>query len=170
MKKLMMSIICGVIISSAFAQNNDGNPSTFWHDPIKITNDSESLKTVKLFFSAYQNGNSGKFSTLLDENIIWTAPGDNRISGIKKNRSEVLEMLRNMAVTSAGSVKLSHIRFFATGDNTIGCSLRWQAVQPIGRILDVLNIGVFTVENGKIKTAKLFSDNISAEDIFWGQD
>jgi hypothetical protein len=50
MKKLMMSIICGVIISSAFAQNNNGNPCTFWHGPIEITKDSESLETVKRIF------------------------------------------------------------------------------------------------------------------------
>ncbi|HEY2582170.1 MAG TPA: nuclear transport factor 2 family protein [Mucilaginibacter sp.] len=170
MKKIIVFLIGVSLGYSASAQNNAGNPAAFWHDPVRNRKDPESLKTVKDFLSAYQTGKKEVFASYLTDGIVWDEPGENRISGKKTSKHEVLQMLDAMTESSAGSVKVSDIRYFDDGGNTVVCLLHWTAVQPVGRILDVLNAGVFTVENGKITAVKLYSDNIEAENIFWGQD
>ena len=40
---------------------------------------------------------------------------------------------------------------------------------PAGAVLDVNNIDVYTVENGKIVEATVYSEDIAQEDNFWGK-
>ena len=58
---------------------------------------------------------------------------------------------------------------FASNGNTIICVLHWTATQPTGNILDVRNVDVYTVDNGRIILAKIYSEDIDQENAFWGK-
>jgi len=132
-------------------------------------NSQEPLEVVRQFLTAYRNGDHAKFASLLHPDVIWIQPGDNRLAGVKKSKTELLQMGAKMAELSAGTIKLNDVKYFAANGNTVVCILHWKGAQPPGGVLDVQNIDVYTVENGKIIMAKIFSQDIEQENRFWGK-
>ncbi|MBA4057663.1 MAG: nuclear transport factor 2 family protein, partial [Marivirga sp.] len=121
------------------------------------------------FLTAYVAGDHQKFSDLLHPDVIWLQPGNNRVSGIKKTKTELLQMGAKMYELSARTLKLVGVSYYSSNGNTVACILHWHAAQPTGIVLDINNIDVYTVENGKIIMARIFSENIEKEDEFWGK-
>jgi len=124
---------------------------------------------IKEFFDAYSAHNREKVSSMMHPDIMWTQPGNNRLSGVKKSREEVKAMGRAMAEISAKTIELADFKVLNATGNSVACLLRWKAVQPTGNKLDVENIDVYTIEDGKIVAVKIYSADIDQEDKFWGK-
>jgi len=129
----------------------------------------EPIEVVKEFLTAYMIGDHQTFTELIHPDVIWIQPGDNRISGIKRSKSELLQMGAKMSEISARTLRLTDVKYFAAHGNTVVCILHWNAAQPSGVVLDIDNVDMYTVENGKIIMAKIFSEEIAEENAFWGK-
>ena len=55
-----------------------------------------------------------------------------------------------MFQVSENSLRLTQIKSVAENGNRVACLLTWYGNKPSGTILDVDNIDVYTVEEGKI--------------------
>ncbi len=154
---LFISVTTAISVSG---QNISTNPQEKSTEPVQV---------VKDFLTAYMEKKHERFTSLLHPDVIWIQPGDNRISGVKKSKTELLQMGRKMSELSAGTLKLTDVKYYSYNGNTVVCILHWKAAQPTGSTLDIDNIDVYTVENGKIIMAKIFSEDILAEDKFWGK-
>jgi ketosteroid isomerase-like protein len=99
--------------------------------------------------------------------IEWNQPGNNRFSGTKKSSTEVFQMVGGMLEVSASTLALTDVKVTALNGNTVACVVHWKAVKPTGVVLDVDNIDVYTVENGQIVKAKVYSADLPQEDDFW---
>lgn len=131
--------------------------------------ENQAINVVTTFLTAVQQGNTEKLGTLLHPEVQWEQPGNNRFSGIKKNITEVFQMVGGMFEVSANTLALTNIQVVAVNGNGVACLIHWNAAQPTGKILNVDNIDVYTVENGKITSAKIYSADLSQEDDFWGK-
>jgi ketosteroid isomerase-like protein len=156
--KTFLSLFAMVIASVTFAQPIAS--STTITDPAEV---------VKEFFDAYRNHNREKVAALLHPEVVWIQPGDNRLAGVKKSREEVLAMGKQMGELSAKTIQLAEIRITNTNGSSVACVLRWKAVQPTGKTLDVENVDIYTIENGKIVSVKIFSADLEQENSFWGK-
>lgn len=125
------------------------------------------IETVKAFLSAYQQRDHASFSFLLHPDVVWVQPGDNRISGVKTSKAELLLMGKKMWELSEGTIRLEHVEYFEGNGNTVVAVLRWTAVHPAGATLDVRNVDVYTVEDGKIILGRIYSEDVAAENRFW---
>src|SRR6478736_7634956 len=125
---------------------------------------------VKEFFDAYRAHNREKVSSMMHPDIMWTQPGNNRLSGVKKSREEVKAMGKLMAELSAKTIELADFKVLNATGNSVACLLHWKAVQPTGNTLDVENIDIYTIENGLIVNAKIYSADLIQEDKFWGKN
>jgi uncharacterized protein len=159
--KNLIFILIFIPMTSANAQVDNSKP----HESL-----SSPLQVVKEFLTAYMEHNGEKFTSLLHPDVIWVQPGDNRVSGVKKSKAELLQMGAKFAELSAHTLKLVDVKYFSPEGNTVVCILHWTAAQPTGNILDVRNIDVYTVENGRIILVKVFSEDILQEDRFWGKE
>jgi uncharacterized protein len=130
---------------------------------------SAPANVVNQFFDAYRNKQHEKVQLLLDPDVIWIQPGSNRIAGVKKSREEVLAMGKSMSELSAKTIQLAELKILEATGNSVACLLRWKATQPGGNTLDVENVDIYTVENNKIVSVKVYSANIAMEDNFWGK-
>lgn len=160
MKNVLIVII---MVAGGFVANAQGegvSPSQELPSPLLV---------VKTFLTAYIEHDHDKFVSYLHPDIVWIQPGNNRISGVKKSKVELLEMGKKMSELSMRTLKLEDIQFFAPNGNTVVCILHWTASQPTGNVLDVHNIDEYTVENGKIVLARIYSENIDKENSFWGK-
>jgi uncharacterized protein len=160
MKKLIILISALSLTISLLGQSNSEIPSSPVLEPVQV---------VKDFLNAYRAGNHEKVNSLFHPDVIWIQPGDNRVSGIKKSRIELNQMGGKMMDLSDRTLRLTDVKIFSATGNTVVCILHWTAVQPTGNVLDIDNIDQYTVENGKIIMAKIFSEDISKEDKFWGK-
>ena len=158
--KTPFSVVCLIFLS--FRSAPDKAPTLY--------NDSSALKITKEFLDAAQHLDHNKAEALLDPNVEWSQPGNNTVSGIKKNQDEFFKMIGDMIRLSDHTLKLTDIKVLAVNNNSVACLVHWNATQPPGGILNVNNIDVYTVENGKIKKVTVYSADIEQENKFWGED
>ena len=130
---------------------------------------NEAQEVVTTFLTAVQQGDNAKLAAILHPDIIWSQPGSNRISGTKHSNAEVFQMVGKMFGLSANTLRLTDIKKISVNSNKVACLLHWNAAQPSGGILDVDNIDVYTVENGQITKAEIFTADEDSENRFWGE-
>jgi uncharacterized protein len=78
-------------------------------------------------------------------------------------------MVGKMFELSAMTVRLTAIKSITENQHQVACLLNWKASSPTGKELDVDNIDVYTVENGQIVKADIFTTDVEAENRFWGK-
>ncbi|MCS3794831.1 nuclear transport factor 2 family protein [Niastella sp. OAS944] len=129
--------------------------------------ETQAKAIVTDFLNAVQTGNNAQLAALLSQNIQWDQPGNNLVSGKKNSAAEVFGMVGKMFELSENSLRLTDIKSVTVNGKEVACLLQWQALKPDGTKLNVENIDVYTVENGEIVSAKVFSADIEAENLFW---
>ena len=151
----------------SFAQTNAAlkNNKTFIQS-LK-TKEMESLEIVNDFLTAVQTGNHEKVNALAHENIHWEQPGNNPFSGTKTSLKQVYEMVGGMSGITDHSLKLTTVRTLAVNGNSVAALVNWKAKKANGEELDVDNIDVYTVNNGKITKAVIYSADIEKENKYW---
>jgi uncharacterized protein len=121
------------------------------------------------FLTAIQQGNISKLDELLHEDITWSQPGNSSVSGVKKSKAAVFQMVGTMFEKSSNTLTLAGIKSVTINNNQVACLLNWKATGKDGNLLDTDNIDLYTVVDGRITAAQIFAEDISAEDNFWGQ-
>jgi ketosteroid isomerase-like protein len=129
--------------------------------------ETQAKAIVTDFLNAVQTGNNAQLAALLSQNIQWEQPGNNLVSGKKNSAAEVFGMVGKMFELSENSLRLTDIKSVTVNGKEVACLLQWQALKHDGTKLNVENIDVYTVENGEIVSAKVFSADIEAENLFW---
>jgi uncharacterized protein len=160
MKSLMIvALLIFTITSVTLAQSVEKVPTPFT-DPVTIVTD---------FFNAYRQGDHAKLSSLLHPEVVWIQPGNNRIAGVKRSREEVMLLGKQLNELSDKTIQLHSIKILNATANSVACILHWKAAQETGGVLDVENVDIYTIENGKIVSVKVYSSNLIQEDRFWGK-
>ena len=131
--------------------------------------EQQTEQIVRNFLTAVQTGDHPTAIALVHPNVVWNQPGNNRFSGRKISRDEVVQMIGGMTAVSAKSLRLSQFDRMSVNGERAACVVHWQAVQEAGGRLDVDNIDVYTVKNGQIVEATIYSADIRQEDDFWGK-
>lgn len=122
---------------------------------------------VTEFLTAVQSGDNERVAALLNPAVKWDQPGQNAISGPKNSAAEVFGMVGKMFELSENTLSLKEFKPVSVNGNDVACVLRWQASKASGLVLDVENIDVYSVNNGQIVSAKIFTADQEAEDLFW---
>jgi uncharacterized protein len=78
-------------------------------------------------------------------------------------------MFKGFLEHTAYTLTLAEVEVMTVNGNQVACLLRWKANTPDGKALDVKNIDVYTIRNGKIINAVIYSADPGAEDAFWGK-
>lgn len=128
---------------------------------------NETKKVATSFLNAVQQGNNELLATLLSPEIKWNQPGWNKIAGMKNSSTEVFGMVGEMFRISENTLRLTEIKSVSVNKNKAACLLHWSAKTASGKILEVDNIDVYTVENGKIIAVEVYTSDQEQEDLFW---
>lgn len=131
--------------------------------------ENQAKQVVSDFLTAVQTGDQAKLAASLHPNVEWNQPGSHRFSGTKKSSTAVFQMVGGMVELTANTLAMTDIKVLTVNGNRVACLIHWKAVQPTGVVLDVDNIDVYTVENGKIIDATIYSADIAQEDYFWAK-
>lgn len=169
LKTFVRIIIIGFIVfagqlPSGFAQPAKAEASVK-ENPLARSK-SQSLEVVSSFLDAVISDHA-KIPYLLDSLIQWHQPGNNQLAGVRSNVKEVYKLFGGFKELSAGTLTLTYWKVLAVHGNQVACLMHWQASQPVGRVLDVDNIDVYTVEKGKITKVVVYTADPEQEDKFW---
>ena len=129
--------------------------------------ENQAMKIVSRFVTAVQQGDQETIADLLHPEIQWHQPGKNRFSGTKNSSNEVFQMVGGMFEISENTFALTDIKFLGLNGDTVASVLHFKASRP-NAVLDVDNIDVYKVKDGKIVSATIYSDDIDQENSFWG--
>lgn len=128
---------------------------------------NQATQVVSTFLKAVQTGDQATLAASLHGNIEWNQPGTNAFSGIKRSKEAVFQMVGGMFSLTENTMRLTDIKVLAENGNEIACLLHWTAARPTGEVLAVDNIDVYTVKDGQIIKAQVFSADIEQENRFW---
>jgi ketosteroid isomerase-like protein len=166
----MKSVITGCLLAlSSYGLGQQASNNTINNISNLRNMENEAKIVVTEFLTAVQQGNMEKVGALVSPDIEWVQPGSNRVSGVKRSNTEVFGMIGKMFELSDSTLKLTSIKSISVNGNKVACLLHWNAAQPAGGILDVNNIDVYTVENGLITKAEIFTSDLEQENKFWGE-
>ncbi len=159
-------VLTGVVSNQCAAQVNTAQPAV--QQTSAGLSDSSPAQLVKTFLTAVQQGDHVVPKVLLHPNVKWHQPGKNRFAGLKESSAAVFQMVRAMSEASVKTLRLAEIKSIAVHGNQVACLINWKAVMEGGGVLDVDNIDVYTIQDGKIVEARIFSADLAQEDYFWG--
>ncbi len=128
---------------------------------------NQATQVVSTFLKAVQTGDQATLAASLHDNVEWNQPGNNTFSGIKRSKTDVFQMVGGMFSLTENTMRLTDIKVLAENGNEIACLLHWTAARPTGEVLTVDNIDVYTVKDGQIVKARVFSADLDQENRFW---
>ncbi|RFM30537.1 nuclear transport factor 2 family protein [Deminuibacter soli] len=132
-----------------------------------MSNNNQSLQVVNAFLTAVQQGDFEKVGSLLHPEIVWQQPGNNPFSGTQTSAADVFKMVGGMFQHTANNMALTAIKTMATHGESVACLLHWSATHPSGKEMEVDNIDVYTVRNGQIVAAVIYTADEALENMFW---
>src|SRR5688500_12880097 len=121
---------------------------------------NKETKVVSEFLTAVQTGDMATVGALLHPDVKWQQPGAGEISGVKRSAQEVFQMVTRMFEISGNTLKLEEIKWVSANGSSVAALLRWTATKSSGKSLDVANIDVYTVGEGKITAVTVYSSDI----------
>lgn len=128
---------------------------------------SQTAAVADKFLSAVQQRDRETVISLLHPAIKWSQPGNNRISGFKNSADELMEMSTEMATCAEQSLTLAHFDILAENGNSVVCLLHWTAETPSGKKLDVENIDIYEIVDGKFTRGAVYTADLDQENAFF---
>ena len=123
----------------------------------RMSQQEQNIELIKKGYEAFAAGDVETLMSLLDDNVEWVQPGESAISGTYHGKGEFAELLRRMGEKSL-TAKLN--RLLADGDTVIGLT---EVTAGDERSQDA---DVFTLRDGKITRAQLYTDTAVMERVF----
>jgi ketosteroid isomerase-like protein len=121
------------------------------------------------YFDALAQGDFATVTGMFAEHIVWHQPGDHRFSGTRNGGASVGEMIGAMMEATAGSFKISVVGAPMVNGALVAPPVRFSA-QRDGASMAMDGVDLMRFEADQIVEVSLFSEDQSAEDVFWGTD
>jgi ketosteroid isomerase-like protein len=120
---------------------------------------------VRRGYEAFSNGDTATLSELFDEEAVWHEAGSGQISGDFKGRDQILEMLAKATELAGGTLRLDVHDVVANDNHVVG--LHHTTATREGRHLDISEVLVFHLRDGRVIEAWHAASNLYAFDHFW---
>lgn len=130
------------------------------------------VTVVESYFRHLRSGDIGSLLGLLDDNIVWHQPGQNRLSKTYYGKDQVSELFQNFMNISQGSFRIDDVSAIMGNGDWVVANLHFSAsrCQYFAISMSMKGSDLMKVVNGKIVEVRLFSEDQAAEDRFWGAE
>ena len=128
------------------------------HDPVAV---------AQRYFDAVSQGDMETVAAVLDPEVVWHQPGNNRFSGTHIGVASIAQLIGGMMEISEGTFTVTVTGTMMNNDDVVAVPVRFQGKRA-DATMDMAGIDLVTVTNGKITAIMLFSEDQSSEDQFWG--
>ena len=127
---------------------------------------NEAKTILEQAIESWNAGDRDRWATLYADDVVYTAPGDQRISGLANLKEQYFDAL----LTAAPDRRSRDIVLFAEGDHVVEQArytgthtgplrtVDGAEVPPTGRKFEFPFVGIFRVEGGKIRSIDIYYD------------
>ena len=120
---------------------------------------------LKRGYEAFAKGDMATLTELFSENIVWHVPGNNLISGEHRGRDAVFAFFGQIAQLSGGTYQVKLHDALANDEHAVALARVTGSRQ--GKQIEILDVAVYHISDGKVTEAWSFADDQRAEDEFW---
>ncbi len=120
---------------------------------------------MKKGYEAFGKGDMGILSELFDQDATWHFPGESPLSGDHKGRDAIFAFLGQVAVLSNGTFKSEPHDFLANDEHAV--VLTNSTASREGKELNMKEVNVYQIKDGKAIEAWSFPEDQRANDEFW---
>lgn len=120
---------------------------------------------VRRGYEAFSAGDMDALAEVMDENVIWHAPGNNPTSGDYKGRDETFAYYARIGEMSEGTLKVEVHDIVANDEHAVG--MHRDTATRGGKSLDTNEILVFHIRDGKVVEGWEAYIDQAAVDEFW---
>lgn len=132
-------------------------------------NEHPNALLVRKAYDAFSRGDLGAIGELVAEDAVWHAAGRNWIVGDYKGRNAILGLFATMGLYAEGTYKIEVHDVVANDEHAVGLH-RSIASRRDGKRMDVLDVLVFHVRDGKVVEAWASPNDQYEEDDFYGPE
>lgn len=126
------------------------------------------VETVETYFTHLAQGNVEQAMAVLDPDVAWHQPGDNRFSGVHRGPDAIGALIGGMMEATGGTFAVAPTGPLMANEDVVAAPVRFTGHRD-GRELDQPGVDLLTVRDGRIVEVRLFSSDGPAEDQFWGK-
>ena len=129
---------------------------------------SEAREVLERAIDYWNAGDRDAWATLYAEDVAYEAPGGQRISGLAALQEQYFDALvtaapdrssRDIVLLTDGDYVVEQARYVGTHTGPLR-SPNGAEVPPTGKRFDFPFVGIFRVEGGKIRSIRIFYDQI----------
>ena len=126
----------------------------------------EDLELAKRGYAAFRDGDMETVKDTLHDDITWVVGGNNRLSGTYEGIDEVFGLFAKVAEATQGTLR-QDIHDMLESDDHIVTLLNVSASNDEMSV-ETHQVHVGHIENGKLKSMWIMSDDQAAWDAFYG--
>lgn len=116
-------------------------------------------------YDAFSAGDMDALAEILDERVVWHAPGNNPVSGDYNGRDATFAYFGKLGELSEGTLKVEVHDILANDEHVVG--MQRDTATRGGKSLDTNEVLIFHVRDGKIVEAWESYIDMAAVDDFW---
>lgn len=132
----------------------------------KKVNKMTAKEVVAAYSIALSKGDVATAFSYFNPNAKWHQPGNNKFSGTQTGLEAIGKMLSEMMAATQGSLAIKPAGAMMVNGNFVSCPVRFSA--KIGdKSVEMNGSDLYEVVDGKIVQVWLFSEDQTAEDLFW---
>jgi uncharacterized protein len=126
-------------------------------------NQNEAL--IRRGYELFNSGNLEALTEIIDANVVWHVQGRGRLSGDKRGRDATFGYFQQLGELTGGTFRAEVHDVIASSDHVAGAHTSTGTRN--GRHLDLHNVLLFHVQNGKLVEVWEHSSDTQAFDEFW---
>jgi ketosteroid isomerase-like protein len=146
-------------------QQDDRGASTHSRGGAMTTKAQENVALIRRGFEAFNKGDLATLSELLTTDCVQHMPGNNRFTGDRKGRDNILAMYGEMAQLTDGTMQAVLSDVYATDHGAVG--LYTASAKRNGQTINEKYALVFTIVDGKVIELDDTPLNGKVNDAFW---
>lgn len=122
---------------------------------------------VRRFYQAFATGDAATMTDLTTDDVVFSVPGSNRLSGDHKGRDAMFALFGLVGELTVGKISVSPVAVTAVGNATVVSTHRLEAERD-GKKLDIYETETITIdEDGKVTRFDESTSDQDASDAFW---
>jgi ketosteroid isomerase-like protein len=136
-------------------------------DTSSLTTAAADVNVVRSGFESVAAGDMAGFAAMFHPDATWNHRNDDRLGGIKEGVDAILGFLGDSMELTAGTLRPVPEIFMPDGAGHVAVLTRISATRPDERTFDDLQILLFTLEGGRVRTVDQFVGDPIAVTAFW---
>jgi ketosteroid isomerase-like protein len=121
---------------------------------------------IRQGYAAFATGDMAALDALFSDDVVWTITGRNPLAGTYTGKADVFEkFMAGLGKRTGGSLSIEIETMVADDDHVVVFS--HHAASHAGRTLDVRNVEVYTLRDGRVAEARITSFDPYEVDAFY---